>query len=246
MQQVDDGRVSFADFAALFGKREEIEAEKAGVSLEEYRAQRDAESARAEAEREAVRVEGERDTAAKCLARRLGASVAHARSVVDGKLADSEAVRHVDRWLNAPSPVIVLCGGVGTGKTTATMLAVWRILGQRVQTSAWEAVPAAMLGRRADPWKQDREAGIEQCDLRAPVFVLDDLGTERTEDARFVEALFSLVDGRQDPKHRTLITTNLARADIRPRYGDRIADRLNHIGRAVEIKGASMRRKGDL
>jgi DNA replication protein DnaC len=241
-----DGPVSFADFAALFGRREEQEAERAGLSLEEYRARAEAEQRREEAEREARRLEMLRNSAARALSNRLGASIDHARTVVDGRLQPSEAVRHVESWAATDAPALVLCGGVGAGKTTAAMLAAWLVTGDRVTTDAWEAVPAAMLGRSADPWKQDREAGIEQANLRAALFILDDLGTERSDDARFSEALFRLVDGRQDSRFRTLITTNLGRADIRPRYGDRIADRLNHIGRAVEIKGASMRRKGSL
>ena len=45
-----------------------------------------------------------------------------------------------------------------------------------------------------------------------------------------------------DPaKVRTIITMNLTKAEVRPRYGSRIADRLNAHAAVVECAGESMR-----
>ena len=75
------------------------------------------------------------------------------------------------------------------------------------------------------------------------MLVLDDLGTE-LDGERFAVVFGELVEARQNAK--TVITTNLAPAELRRRYGDRIADRLNHLGRIVPIVGASRRRGGGI
>lgn len=193
-------------------------------------------------------------------------------AIFTGRHRMTEAIGVTDRWRRSSVPVLVLCGGVGTGKTIAALGAAHaaeqvalsrmvsahltpvdssehleRALAELRRTRPRvDATTAAMLGKRVDPWKADTEAGIRPLRMDAALVVLDDLGTERADDARFHDALFRLIDERQDAGTRTLITTNLARADIRPRYGDRIADRLNHVGIAVEIRGASMRRPGAL
>ncbi len=69
--------------------------------------------------------------------------------------------------------------------------------------------------------------------------VLDDLGGE-VASPRFSAALFEFVDRRMDM--RTVVTSNLSAEDLRGRYDARLIDRWNHIGMAVELKGASLRR----
>jgi DNA replication protein DnaC len=247
----------------------EAQAAARGMSVPEWEATLAAEQERGEAERRGRLLELAHRLAQQRTEDRLTCRSSDVAMVSSGAIEDTEALCHVRGWLEGTQPALVLCGGVGTGKTTAAAWAAWttehasllglaaRLLepGQdRESASAKlrsmpcqiEAVRALLLGRRADPWKQDLAAGVQPLNFGAELLVLDDLGTERPDDARFAEGLFRLIDERQDQDHRTLITTNLRRADIRPRYGDRIADRLNHIGRAVEIKGASMRRKGDL
>jgi DNA replication protein DnaC len=158
------------------------------------------------------------------------------QAVRDGALRDTKALVHVRRWLADDSPrLLVLCGGVGCGKTLAAAWAVHQCDGY--------AARAPQLPRRIDPWKGETEPDAISPSADALV-VLDDLGTELKSD-RWSEAFETFVSARMSAG-RTLITTNHKRADIRRLYGDRIADRLNHVGKAVEIADASLRRKGDL
>lgn len=106
--------------------------------------------------------------------------------------------------------------------------------------SLWEARDLPVLW---DPWKAEVEAGAKPAARSRPYIVLDDLGTERESD-RFFEALGAFVDYRMDARLKTVITTNLAKQDIRARYGDRIADRINHVGKSFVVGGASRRRNG--
>lgn len=162
---------------------------------------------------------------------------------IAGDIADTKALAAVRQWLgsDSPKPILVLLGGTGTGKTLASFTALATLRGQLVE--------AVQLGRRADPWRNDIDAGVEALDLTTGgLLVLDDLGTEDADDKRFFEAFGRLVNVRQGTKNgrplRTLITTNIPSTDIRRRYGDRVADRFNEVAKAVPLEGASMRKAG--
>lgn len=108
------------------------------------------------------------------------------------------------------------------------------------QWSLWEARELPVLW---DPWKAETEAGHVAGNRDRAYLILDDLGTERESD-RFHEALGAFVDHRMLSQFKTVITTNLARPDIRARYGDRIADRINHVGKSFVVGGATRRKNG--
>jgi DNA replication protein DnaC len=240
-------------------------AAKEGLTLEEWRAKQDAEQDRRAEEK---RVEDERRERAAAARRRTewityySASVPAevAESVYDRDEVDTEATRLAKAWLASDKPCLVLSGGVGTGKTVAALVAMREATGLWVPkagaTTGWvdgvlchfahrvsPIIRAHKLAAAVDPWKHERDAGIEPYELTDRFLVLDDLGAEMDE-ARFHQALFAVVDGRQSPRTRTLITTNLRREELRPKYGDRIADRLNAMAKVVQLKGASMRDRG--
>lgn len=166
------------------------------------------------------------------------------------------------RFWDSDCKIFIVAGPVGTGKTLSAMYTALRPERQRIEEqerrhpgspgftfpkprrSALEWVSAPMLARRFDPWRFDAEQGVTPLCSDSEVLVIDDLGTEMLND-RWHAAFDALVDMRY-VKWRTVITTNLPAAEIRPRYGDRIADRLNDAGAFVELRGASMRRKGKL
>jgi DNA replication protein DnaC len=218
----------FADWRA----QREQEAAAQGLTLDEL-----------EAREQAERDERQRAKEAHEEARRRSGWISRHKDYLpeaacaelyDGKSQVTDAMRHIQAWLATDTPCLILCGGVGTGKTYAGILAARERWG--------EFVPAQHLARRVDPWKHEAEA-TKPLKLGCSLIVLDDLGAEQ-DDARFGQALFALVNARNASDRRTLITTNLAIPQIRPRYGDRIADRLNAMSKAVQLKGASMRKQG--
>lgn len=194
----------------------------------------------------------------------------------------AHALDVVRRWARTDKPILVLCGGVGVGKTIAALWALSaqiqarRLADLEREHSHWERriadaaehrdraalealladpmpvppvppsraewVRAPELAARVDPWRDERERGVEPLDLEVPWLVVDDLGTEAPTE-RWHSAFGELVDARMRVG-RTIISANATKADIRPRYGDRVADRLNHCAVAVELTGESMRRKG--
>jgi DNA replication protein DnaC len=236
-----------------------------GCTVEEWHARRDAEEKRREEERR--RDEERQRRAAEAQKRRdwiaqyeplVGAEMAEA--VYDRQEGPSEATKLVGSWLGGDLPCLVLSGGVGAGKTVAALIALreheglWipRQTGRRFWNGSYEQwrpacpcpiVRASKLAAAVDPWKHERDEGAEPIALDRKFLCIDDLGAE-FDEPRFHQALFSAIDARQSPKTRTLITTNLRREEIRPRYGDRIADRLNAMAKVVQLKSASMRKQG--
>jgi DNA replication protein DnaC len=165
-----------------------------------------------------------------------------AQRVYRGDLQDTRALQAARRWAESMEPpILVLCGDPGTGKTVA---AAWAALNVTIRNVAGcryctAIVHAPELARRMDPWG-DEAANVERLDPRyRGLIVLDDLGCEMPTD-RWQEQFQRFINARQ-AFGRTVITTNLNKADIRPRYGDRVADRLNDTAAAVELTGQSLR-----
>jgi DNA replication protein DnaC len=223
-----------AETIASVEAREQAEAGARGMTVEQMHEADRLEALRAE--REAVQRHEARTRRLWVERHRRFAPLPTVEAVYDRATRESEAVRHVRAFLASPKPALVLLGGVGCGKTVAALAAV------RERPDA-EMVKAAELARAIDPWKLEREAGWRPIDVEASLVVIDDLGTE-LEEPRFHQALFAILDSRGAADTKTIITANLEPRQIRERYLDRIADRLNAMARAVRIAGPSMREQG--
>ncbi len=133
------------------------------------------------------------------------------------------------RALMASGPsrrIMVLSGRGGEGKTTA---AAWFA----AQGAYSRFVRATELARMEFEPQRTEKIGALETVIR---MVIDDLGTESLDPQGRVAALVDgLVDARYASQLRTLITTNLPRAEFRERYGARIWRRIQEAGEFVEL-----------
>lgn len=166
------------------------------------------------------------------IAQRVHLSEEDRRAIARERYERTKAVRHVEAWLDTSDRILVLSGGVGCGKTFATGCFV-------AATGAHWTTAIGLERASADRWSDGAPFNI-----RASALVIDDVGTETLSD-RWLEAFSLLIDVRQC-HGRTLITTNLPHTEWTPRYKARICDRINHVGRFVEIADGSRRRRGRL
>lgn len=170
--------------------------------------------------------------------------------IIDGRISETEPLRYVTAWLESGAsstrklegspqspetsekfrPWLILCGGVGCGKSWAAAHAMLALYGGHY-------LRASELCARIEPWGDEKKL----YELASPrnVVVLDDMGAER-EDKRFTECLLRVLEARANVP--LLITSNLPRTAFRGRYDARVIDRLNHFGLAIEVKGTSVRR----
>lgn len=159
--------------------------------------------------------------------------------IADSTFEVTPAIERVKSWAERPDArrILVLCGGLGIGKTFAAGVAI-------ASAGGAMAVKSMELGIRIRPFAADLAAGVVPLDLKHSLIVLDDLGTEADHrERRWAEAFALFVEHRQ-MFGRTLITTNLRRTQIRRRYDSRIIDRLNACAHAVELAGESRRASG--
>lgn len=152
--------------------------------------------------------------------------------------------------LSSPADIVVLSGGVGTGKTLAAVawLRAW-VMDRRhwnigdagpvaVGRCAFTTAPALQRGPRFD-------AKWVQALMRAARLVVDDLGAEYVDEKRVFTALVEeVVNERYARRRPTLITTNLDIATFRARYGQRVADRIRERGQFENVGTKSMRGGG--
>jgi hypothetical protein len=147
-------------------------------------------------------------------------------------LTTTDALRAALDWLEDGARLLVLAGGVGVGKSFAAAKAVhdWRL--KNALLNPWGKL-VACEGRlwiasqhlaRLQSWAADVIA------LEDPgILVLDDLGEEEATP-KALAMISTLLSTRFADGKRTIITTNLDQRDFRPRYGERVVDRVRECG----------------
>lgn len=171
--------------------------------------------------------------------------VPRVRAAVEAGLDETEATKALNDWDARPALwCCLIIGGVGAGKSTAAGAHVIAVgvreaeCGEYSRRPVWvRAVEAARLSGFGDD-AAERFAAWR----RAPLLVLDDLGTEMLTPV-WQQTLDDVLDHRYQHSLRTIITTNLKADDFKARYGERIADRIRQDGMVRELAASSLRRK---
>ena len=131
---------------------------------------------------------------------------------------------------------LVLSGPKGCGKSTAAAYYLWDNTSFQVNCPPriqrwWTAAKVARVS--------SYNTELENL-MKTPVLVIDDLGVEYLDkNGHFNHRLDELIDARYSNFRKTIITTNLNKADFKDRYGLRITDRIRegfkHGGAYFEI-----------
>lgn len=163
----------------------------------------------------------------------------------DAYMADN--IRRVACALTADKPPLglMLCGTPGNGKTTMLLalqaLVRWAgdigLFGEdRVAITVVDAVQAAQQSREPRTFTQT---------LSRPVLAIEDIGREPAELLDYGNAISpvtSIIEHRYAEQLFTIITTNLTPKEVRSRYGDRVADRLNEMMQVIVFRNPTYRK----
>jgi hypothetical protein len=145
---------------------------------------------------------------------------------------------------------LMLCGPVGTGKTTlaASIVKDWLASGVKRTAQLWPTTDL-MAALRSEAMS-DTGDGIRYGCTSCGLLVLDDLGKERITDFS-MEALFGIIDTRYQAKLPIIVTTQFRGRDLAARLSrggdadtaDAIISRLAEICDQVNLTGHDRRFK---
>lgn len=236
--------MSVSEINAIFDRlridqemRDSAEAAERGITVEQLHAEREAAEVAKKTEEATRREQSKRRQVMEEYGARVPAETADA--FVKASLRPTKALQATREYLQSSEAFLLLSGGVGAGKTLASLWALSEVSGLLVRSPD--------LGPALDPWKGDPDR-IETFRPSWPrLVVLDDLGVERTEDARWGSCFDELIDCRQGKiggfQLRTIISTNLTPEQIKARYSERARSRIRASCRTVLLPTEDMRGK---
>lgn len=146
---------------------------------------------------------------------------------------------------------LLLCGGVGTGKTTLMRAFMYNkrrcytLISSRDIASRYAALGASEI---------EKYSGVLSISSSLPTFYqseigicIDDLGTEETkknygnQSNVIADIILNRYDNSQIPWHYTHITTNLNANEIEQFYGTRVRSRLREMFNLIPMTGEDRR-----
>ncbi len=133
---------------------------------------------------------------------------------------------------------LLLMGETGLGKTFLLDCIAREVMQSGLNIKKYTAYNLIDAQLRA---VRQRTAGVEL--TSADLLLIDDLGTEPMIPGITIETLFAAINERQFAKKATVIATNLTRAELFDRYGDRIFSRLfaSREYAVLTLKGQDLR-----
>lgn len=150
--------------------------------------------------------------------------------------------RYADRFPDTDFRNLLLTGEGGLGKTF-----LLNCVFERVTSRGFSAVRVTAF-RMFEAMRRQHVGNDEKYDgfsalIETPLLLIDDLGAEPMMRNITIEYLFTLLNERAAARRHTVIATNLTPAQLKERYGERVASRLldRRLCGAVQLKGKDLR-----
>ena len=151
---------------------------------------------------------------------------------------------YADSFPDTETENLLLMGAGGLGKTFLLNSIFARVIDRgksAVRITAYRMFEAM---RRQHVGNEPDYDGFSSL-LETPLLLIDDLGTEPMMRNITVEYLFTLLNERNAARRHTVVATNLTPAQIKERYGERVASRLLDRTRCAPVlfKGKDLRQR---
>lgn len=151
-----------------------------------------------------------------------------------------EYMRHVHDFAANPKGFFLISGTNGNGKTFTAEAIYQKFWNPHTDNQFWNQADLKMKWQTLYAKYGSVDYFFNEI-IKAPLLVLDDIGTVRPVD-NFLEFLYNISDKRNRLKstHGTIITTNLNSASMREMFGDAFVSRVAS-GRCVRHDGPDRR-----
>jgi DNA replication protein DnaC len=141
---------------------------------------------------------------------------------------------------------IVMCGGVGTGKTMLACAAVNALIAKGKRCKIIKLID--LIRELKDTWRRGAETNeiklIKQYS-NLDLLVLDEVGLQFDSDTEKL-FIFDVIDGRYQNMLPTMLISNLDITGVKQAIGERVVDRLREDGgKVLAFRGASQRKPFD-
>lgn len=137
---------------------------------------------------------------------------------------------------------LMLCGLPGNGKTT--LLYAIRSANAFLGDGRYiDKTPVSIIDAK-DYARRCRDEAWADAVKRSAILALEDIGREPMEIVDYgniINPIVDVMEYRYNEQLPTIVTTNLTAAQIREKYGDRVADRFNEMMTVVVFKDSSFR-----
>ena len=156
------------------------------------------------------------------------------------EFAEKRCEKWADSYPDLPTRDILLTGMSGLGKTFLMRSMAERLIERGVSVLLISAYTFLQIARKS---YFEADEGVKEL-MEVPVLMLDDLGSEPLMQNITVEQLFQLINERQNRGLSTVISTNLTLKELRERYTERVASRLNDPKNCeiIVLKGNDLRK----
>ena len=136
---------------------------------------------------------------------------------------------------------LLLAGNFGTLKSSMAV-AVLRYQLERGQGGLFVPM-CSLIDNLFTMYKLNRDewAKYEFKIRNTPLLVLDDLGSENTDQGWVLGKVDSIITERYNKMRPVIITTNLSKADLKGTYSGRLFDRLRSTSKSLVFRGESQR-----
>ncbi len=143
------------------------------------------------------------------------------------------------------SPNLLFRGGTGLGKTFLSA-AIARVVSARQHSVVYDSAVAALGAFETQRFSRSAEESAQAEEkvrrlLECELLIVDDLGTEMTTEFT-KSALYTLLNTRLNCGGKTIISTNLAAAELARRYTPQIVSRLEGEYQTLVFAGSDIRR----
>ena len=165
-----------------------------------------------------------------------------------GKTTQREICRKArnicEKWANQypenPYQTITLSGDSGLGKTFLMHAMAERLIERGFPVLTISAYQFLQTARKSF---FESDSGLDEL-INTPILMIDDLGSEPLMKNVTIEALYVLINERQNKGLSTILSTNLNMAEFGKRYTERIESRIDNprTGLVIVLKGRDIRK----